>query len=470
MAFLAVALVTGFAYAAWVLWVPLLPDNLYTPLLDLGKITGYTWRSALTFLFLVLGLYALYGLGYRLIRRGNVGLAPILVMGAVFCFELVWAYPATAIDVFAYVAHGRLLAVHGLNPLIFAPHEFPGDPIIPFLAFPDEPSQYGPVWVIIGGALSALANGNLLTEVLAYKALAALAHLGGGVLVYLIAQGLGADAPDARASAYVYVWNPLLLWEMVGNAHNDGGMMFFGLVAVWLFVVGAHLLVLPAVAVGALVKVPLAFAAPVLLVGIWHRGRAKAIEGALLAVVLCAVVYRPFWDGLATLTALRRADLFTASAGSVLRVSLGPSLGQADATTLARWLSLGGFGAVALVMLWLAMRAETNQDIVRLAYFTLLAGLLLATTWFQAWYVIWPLAIAATLAEPRRHMEVTLLSLGGFLQYFVFIYLWVMGLFPPTDNLGVQGAAYVCIIGPVLLYVALRALGPSIRRPALSTV
>ena len=81
----------------------------------------------------------------------------------------------------------------------------------------------------------------------------------------------------------------------------------------------------------------------------------------------------------------------------------------------------------------------------------LLGALLLLTTWFQAWYVVWPFAIGAALAEPRRHLEVALLSLGGMLQYFVFIYLWVMGYFPPTENLGVQAAAYLCIVGPLVL-------------------
>jgi hypothetical protein len=83
----------------------------------------------------------------------------------------------------------------------------------------------------------------------------------------------------------------------------------------------------------------------------------------------------------------------------------------------------------------------------------LLGGLLLATTWFQAWYVVWPFAMGAALAEPRRHLEVALLSLGGLLQYVVFIYLWVMGVLPPGENLVVQAAAYLCIVGPVLLGV-----------------
>src|SRR6266566_1317367 len=111
MALLGVAVATAFLYAVWALWVPLLPNNLYLPLLDLGKITGYTWPAAILYLQLILGLYALYALGYRLVARGAGRLAVVFVFGALFCFELVWAYPATAVDVFGYVAHGRLLAV-----------------------------------------------------------------------------------------------------------------------------------------------------------------------------------------------------------------------------------------------------------------------------------------------------------------------------------------------------------------------
>ena len=48
------------------------------------------------------------------------------------------------------------------------------------------------------------------------------------------------------------------------------------------------------------------------------------------------------------------------------------------------------------------------------------------------------------------------LSLGGLLQYFVFIYLWVIGVFPQGENLGVQAFAYASIVGPMLLALALR--------------
>jgi hypothetical protein len=447
-------------YAAWVLWVPLLPINLYVPLLDLGKITGYRWTSALLFLCLVLALFALYGAAYWRTTRTR---SPVwLIVGAtvIFCIELSLAYPATAADVFGYMAHGRVLAYHHANPFVVAPNTFPSDPIVPYIAFGDEPSQYGPLWVILDGGVALAGGGSVLTEMLLYKAIGALAHLAGGLLVYRIAARLSPlRATTGPAScALLYLWNPLLLWEMVGNAHNDALMMLFGLAAVLLFLERADLLVLPALALGALVKLPVAIVAPVLWIGLWRRNRAQAIEGTLLAVVLAGVVYRPFWEGLSTLTALRRTDLFTASLGSVMRLSLWPLVGLSEASAIARSTSLALFVFIAVTAVLFAVQARTDSDTVRLAYVTLLAAVLLATTWFQAWYVVWALALGAAQPDPRRHLEVALLSLGGLLQYFVFIYLWVIGVFPPGENLGVQAAAYLAIIGPLLIAVASRSV------------
>src|SRR5581483_1555651 len=120
------------------------------------------------------------------------------------------------------------------------------------------------------------------------------------------------------------------------------------------------------------------------------------------------------------------------------------------------------FVVVFVLSVLLALRAGPGEDepLLRGAYFTLLAAALLLTTWFQAWYVVWPLALGAALGEPRRHLEVALLSLGGLLQYFVFIYLWVIGVFPPQENIGVQAAAYACVVGLLALAVAARWAHP----------
>jgi len=457
MMLLAVAVATALAWAVWVLWVPLLPINLYVPLLDLGKITGYTWPSAGLYLALVLVLFGLYAVGYQVTRARGAHLGVIFAAGAVFCAELIWAYPGTAVDIFAYVADGQLLALHNANPFAVAPDAFPGDFIVQFLAFPDEPAQYGPVWVLLSGAIAWLTGPPLLSEVLAYKLVASAAHLASGFVVYRVAGLLACDRRQAQACAFLFLWNPLLLWEMIANGHNDGLMMLFGLIGVWLFVAGRDLLVLALVACGALVKVPVALIGPLLFVGTLRRKWARAVEGALLSVVLAIVIYRPFWEGPETLTALRRTDLFTASFGSVLRLAVAPWLGLDAASTLARTVSYTAFAVVFGLSLLIALRAVEPDDYLHAAYFTLLAAVLLLTTWFQAWYVVWPLALAAALPSPRRHLEVALLSLGGLLQYFVFIYLWVMGYFPPAENLGVQLAAYLAVIAPLCVAVVIRS-------------
>jgi hypothetical protein len=253
MVFAAVGLATALVYAAWVVWAPLLPSNLYLPLLDLGKITGYTWPAAFHYMSIVLGLYGLYGFGYRLVVRGGASVAAIFAIGALLCVVLVGAYPATAVDVFGYIAQGRLMADHQANPFFVVPGAFPADRIVPYLAFPTEPSQYGPVWALLGAALAKLAQGDLLVEMVLYKVVGALAHLVGALLVLLIGRRLGGAESHARAGAFLFLWNPLLLWEMVGNAHNDGLMVVGGLLAVWLLLRGNLVLVLPALIFGALV-------------------------------------------------------------------------------------------------------------------------------------------------------------------------------------------------------------------------
>jgi hypothetical protein len=212
------------------------------------------------------------------------------------------------------------------------------------------------------------------------------------------------------------------------------------------------------VAAGTLIKLPVALIGPAFFLRILRRNWKKAVEGALLGVALAVAVYRPFWEGPETLTALHRTDLFTASFGEVLRLGLAPTLGVANASIIARTVSLSGFAIVAVLALVFAARAHTTEQVLQPAYFTLLGALLLATTWFQAWYIVWPFALGAALAAPRRHLEVALLSLGGLLQYFVFIYLWVIGVFPPNENLAVQSAAYAAIVGPLAVGTLARTL------------
>jgi alpha-1,6-mannosyltransferase len=457
MVFVAVAAATALVYAGWVAWVPLLPHNLDTPALDLGKITGYTWPSAAGYLAIVLTLFGLYALGYGVVAasRQPVRTWWLFATAALFGAELLLVYPATAADVFGYIAAGQLLAAHHVNPLVVPPVAFSHDRIVAYLVYPGEPSQYGPLWVALSGAIASLTRADLLQGVLAYKLVGVAAHLANGAVIYQIAARLTGGATRARVSAYLFLWNPLLLWEMVGNAHNDGLMLLFGLIGIWLFVSGRDLLALACLSLGALIKLPIALIGPVMFVGVLRRNWVRAIEAALIGLALAVVVYRPFWAGPQTLSPLQRTDLFTASLGAVLRLAVLPVFGFDQANSVARTVSLTAFSVVAVGSVVLAFDAETDTERLRPGYWTLLGALLLLTTWFQAWYVVWPLGVGTALGERTRHVEVALLSLGGLLQYFVFIYLWDL-VFPHTETLGLQLTAYLALVGPLLVLVGWR--------------
>jgi alpha-1,6-mannosyltransferase len=448
-------------YVGCALALPLVPRNVYVPLLDLGKMTQTVGAGWAIYPAVVGVLFALYGAGYGLVAtdRGP-SLRTIFVLGALFCAPLILTYPASAVDVFGYVAQGRLLAVHGANPFSDPPNRFATDPIIPYLAFPGEPSQYGPLWAALGGAIALLAQGDLLAEVLAYKGVAVAAHLAGAGLIYRLAGCMDADPARARASSYLFLWNPTLLWEMAANAHNDGVMMLGGIGAAHLLASGRGLWALPVLALGALVKLPVIAVTPMIGLALWRVSRTRAVRSGLLAAAMMVVAYAPFWQGPATLTALGRSDLFTVSAGELLRLLLLRVVDERMASQIAHAASIGAFLGAMLLASALVLLRPYARVAVRAGYAAMLAAALFGTTWFQAWYIVWPFGFAAGLGERRHHLEVALLSLGGLLQYWVFIFLWFR-IFPPGDNALVQVAAYAVVIVPLLLAFALAERGPS---------
>ena len=85
-------------------------------------------------------------LAYATVRRRGAHIGFILLAGGVFCFELLWAYPATAVDIFAYVADGQLLALHGANPFVVAPNATPPQMPSPPLQTASAPYHTCGIW------------------------------------------------------------------------------------------------------------------------------------------------------------------------------------------------------------------------------------------------------------------------------------------------------------------------------------
>ncbi len=143
-------------------------------------------------------------------------------------------------DVFSYVMTGRIAAVYGGNPYVAVPADFPADSFLGWV-FPfwrDAPTVYGPAWTDFSWALAELTAGwPNFDQVLAYRfTLMAMDSLTLLLVWRLLRRIFPGDASrQARLMAFgVFAWNPLLLFDLVGNQHNDVAMVLLMLLALTL--------------------------------------------------------------------------------------------------------------------------------------------------------------------------------------------------------------------------------------------
>ncbi|MGB9301064.1 MAG: hypothetical protein WCD51_10795, partial [Anaerolineae bacterium] len=273
------------------------------PLLDLGKATDYSHAAGRDFAVALLLLFALCYAAYLLCRGRSSSFALLVVLLFAFLcgLTLLLVYPITAADVFEYISYARILIHYGANPHVFRPADFPEDRLMWYSAWPHITSPYGPLWTYVSGVIGLVSGSSLLTYLLLFKGLALAVHLMNSGLIYA---SLARWRPSyALAGMALYAWNPLVLYESAAGGHNDGLVVFFILLAVYLFARGQFALAVPAAALSCVIKMPMAVVVPLFVVGGWRAlsGRKNRLRivtvGVTLAVALVLLLHAPLWEG-----------------------------------------------------------------------------------------------------------------------------------------------------------------------------
>ena len=206
-----------------------------------------------------------------------VSAAGLLVLIAVL------APPAGSHDIWSYAVYGRLISVHHVSPFTHVPADFPHDPIVRLVArgWRHTGSVYGPGFVALSAAGTALSGASQLATRLLFQLLEALA-LGGALMI------IWRRTRDPVALAFVGL-NPALLL-VVNGAHND--------LVVGLALLAGTLLLEDrrprraglVLAAGALVKLVLVLPLGALLLWTWRRHRARDAwrAGVTAGIILLA--------------------------------------------------------------------------------------------------------------------------------------------------------------------------------------
>jgi hypothetical protein len=447
------------------------PLARYDHLPGLGLIADRDPRVALATLGAIVALFLLFGVAYALSRGRHEGaLWAILWIGALlFTAVNLLTAVTTTLDPYDYIARGRITGVYAGNPYRDVPADYAQDPFMDLVSWREKTSAYGPLWETLSALLSRLAGNSLYTNLLAYKALAALAYLGS---VGLLARILRRLAPErALAGTLFFAWNPLVLMEAIGNAHNDILMAAF-LLAAFACLAGAReqdgnpeaLFSIFWLGAAVLVKfVPLLFLPLFLLAlgtGRPRRDRmARMVLPLLSLLFLGALFYFPFWTwpGIAD-PFLRRVGMFRMAVVSVAKEALQDSIGEARAAALTRWPALGLFILSYLVLLvrhtlasqfqqvplprWLPSRCKGMfrgqglaqervswhtrpwEACARAGAFACFLYLLLGNFWFWPWYLILPVALVSLAGDERLAWPLLLSCCAGELSHLAWHFLW----------------------------------------------
>ena len=402
----------------------IVPDLGEAPLADpLGSAAFIAPATALAAVMLCLA--AAYVVALCILHRGlgtRRGALGIVLAGALmFQATLLFLPGLFSQDVFSYIAYGRLAAIYDLNPYVWPPSTIPRDPVLPWVAevWRTYAAPYGPVWLDTQWVLAhVFYRASIVDQAMAYRLLANVLLLANLGLAWMaLARLTHMDRAQRTTALALLAWNPLVLFELGANAHNDALMVSFSLLALIVFGKSRNgVLAGACFTLGALVKylsgVGLVWVA-VASAARARSGRAQMLRLALVGLFSLALGVTVVWPWLELPDSLEPILAETVGVGFVNALPDGLALALADQvlgpagvpSTLARTLTRSAerlvvLAAFGVYLIWEARRvwSEANVGAVaRASARSCLIYVLVVSTSMQPWYFCLPVALTVLM-------------------------------------------------------------------------
>ncbi len=215
---------------------------------------GWYNRPLSTYIFcLILGLlFLFYGKFLFVANAKKISLTTfwkiIIPIGIILAFS----YNAFSYDFFNYIFYTKIILHYHQNPYLFTALDFPHDPMLSFMHWTHNTYPYGPFWLVMTVPLGFLGFNYFFLTFFIFKLFSLGCFLG---TVYFINKILKKISPEySLVGTILYACNPLVLIESLVSAHNDVGMMFLGILGIYLLLEKKWLLGISMVILSALTK------------------------------------------------------------------------------------------------------------------------------------------------------------------------------------------------------------------------
>ncbi len=388
---------------------------------------------------------------------GRLAVAVAIAGAVILGGSMLTIFPAGAVDIFHNIMDGRMLWVHHQNPMVTVPAVDNKDPLYPYLHYWQlSPSAYGPLWFLFTAPAYLVGGSSLLRSIVAYKALPFAFELVSLGFIVLIVRRI--DPRRTAAAVVCFGWNPLVLWEIAGNGHNDIMMMCFVLLAILLLLTRFWPAAFAALACSVLVKYVSLVLLPVFVLWLLMRYRRGGLlplaNGVLVALFLALALLRPFWAGALTfdqLQAQQQQVIFSPAAALI--GNWGESLARTPVVMDVERALIAIF-AIGYGLALLRLR-PSPAGLIRTSIETVFLVLVLMTWWFWPWYVVWGLALAALLPGSFHLRLFALFSSTAMLVYISSA--WRLAFWNFTSPVPMSLGTALLVFLPPVLYVAMHA-------------
>jgi hypothetical protein len=267
------------------------------------------WSARFAFAMMFVAQAWAFWLAWRgQVRSLWTWLVPPVVAHAI----MIMLVPTNA-DVFFYEMTGDL-AANGINPYEYPLMAFPDHPLLVYNHWIEMTAVYGPVWTAINSLIMRLTGPDPVLATVVYKVVLGLVALALAGLVYWFARKLTGNQALSVTAGMLVAWQPNLIVESTGQAHNDPLMLLLSTAGIFLAIAGGSQAIrggLVLVTLSVLVKyVTLPLLGVLGLIRLVDRRRERGLGGVLGSWILDGIVilavmvaaFAPFWAGFGTLT------------------------------------------------------------------------------------------------------------------------------------------------------------------------
>lgn len=352
-----------------------------------------------------LGLISIYGVFFlfyffltRAVNTRSVERSFWIGLGIILRVILLFAVPNFSDDCYRFIWDGRLM-LNGINPFDHLPSYYIENHILPksltlelyqHLNSQEHFTIYPPVAQAVFTLACWLFPSSIFGSIVIMKLVLLLGEIGSIVLIAKLLRRF--ELP--KNNILLYALNPLLIFEIVGNLHFEGLMIFFLLLSLWLLVnnrwIGSSLAMAGAIASKLL---PLLFL-PFLIA---RLGIKKSLVYFSILGITLLLLFTPLFNGLFishfgdSLNLYFRQFEFNASFYYLFRWIGYQSKGYNMIHRLGPMLALAVF--IIIITLAIIRRTKDAKSLPESWLFAISIYLLLATT-VHPWYITLPMALS----------------------------------------------------------------------------